>query len=330
MKSRFDRDPSPESSNRMRLVGVLPNPELAATFGDYLQSLGISARVDEANQQPSLWEIWVRDEDHVARSKNELERFVANPRASEFVAAAGTVGKAELAPQQPQITRVRFDTAADSGHHPIVTLGLILMCVAVAFAIPFDTKDDFERLNQLGLRNQLLYEPTGQPAPFTAIREGQLWRLFTPSLMHGFWTHLIMNMLMLFAYGTVVEKRDGSWTMLLLCLFLAAFSNTAQYCVGVYWDRLFPYFLGMSGVVFGLFGYAWIRTFYARAGDHWDGLVTSQQVYFMLIYGLVCVTGIFGPVANAAHFGGMFGGMLWAWLGAMYRKYTTRKKVVFK
>jgi GlpG protein len=314
----------------MRLVGVLPNPELASTFGEYLQSLGIAARVDEAHQQPSLWEIWVRDEDQVARSKNELERFVANPRATEFVAAAGTIGKAELAPK-PQITRVRFNTAEDSGHHPIVTLGLILMCLAVAFAIPFDTKDDYERFHQHGLRNQLLYEPTGHVAPFTAIREGEVWRLFTPSLMHGFLMHLIMNMTMLFAYGTVIEKRDGSVIMLLLCLFISAFSNTAQYCVGVYWDRSFPsMFLGMSGVVFGLFGYAWIRTYYARPNDAWDQLVTTQQVYFMLIYGLVCVTGLFGPIANAAHFGGMFAGMLWAWLGAMYQKIAARKKVILK
>ncbi len=48
----------------------------------------------------------------------------------------------------------------------------------------------------------------------------------------------------------------------------------------------------------------------------------------MLIFGLVCVTGIFGPVANAAHFGGLFAGMLWAWLGAMYRKKRNRKGIV--
>jgi len=322
----------------MRLVGVLPNPELATTFGQYLQSLGIAARVDEAHQQPSLWEIWVRDEDQVARSKNELDRFVANPRASEFVAVPGAATKPVNPYEPPQVTRVRFNSAADTGHHPIVTLGLILMCVVVAFAIPFEAKDDYETHRQRNLHDQLLYEPAYigvplhlVPEPFSAIRAGQLWRLFTPSLMHGFWTHLIMNMMMLFAYGTVIEKRDGSLTMLLLCLFLAAFSNTAQYSVGVFWDRPFPsYFLGMSGVVFGLFGYAWIRTFYARPNDAWDRLVTSQQVYFMLIYGLVCVTGILGPVANGAHFGGMFAGMLWAWLGAMYQKQAARKKVALK
>jgi len=139
--------------------------------------------------------------------------------------------------------------------------------------------------------------------------------------MHGFWTHLIMNMMMLFAYGTVVERRDGSLTMLLLSLFIAAVSNTAQYGVGVYLNRPGPSnFLGMSGVVLGLFGYAWIRTYYARPGDLWDGLVTSQQVYFILIFALVCLTGVLGRVANTAHFSGLFAGMLWAWIGHLVQK----------
>lgn len=310
----------------MRLVGVLPNPQQAATFGDYLHTLGISARVDEASAQPSIWEIWVRDEDQVARSKSELERFVANPGASEFVAVAASISASKpLVTERPQPVRVRASVAEQGEHAPLVTIGLILMCVAVAFAIPFETKDEYETLQQRELRNQLLFEPMGQAEPFTAIREGQVWRLFTPCLMHGFWTHLIMNMMMLFAYGSVVERRDGSLTMLLLSLFIAAFSNTAQYTIGVYWPRTAPLsfhpgnFLGMSGVVFGLFGYAWIRTYYARPGDHWDCLVSSQQVYFMLIFALVCVTGVLGPVANTAHFGGLFAGMFWAWVGHLFQ-----------
>lgn len=304
----------------MRLVGVLSNPELAATFGDYLHSLGISARVDKTNTQPSIWEIWVRDEDQVTRSKNELERFVANPKASEFLIVPASGGKSAAVELSPPV-RARATAADEGDHSPLVTIGLIFMCLLVAFAIPFDFKDEYEYLQQHGLRDRMLFEPSGQPAPYTALREGQLWRLFTPSLMHGFWTHLIMNMMMLFAYGTVVERRVGSLVMLLLSLFISGFSNSAQYSIGVYLNHPGPaHFLGMSGVVFGLFGYAWIRTYYARPGDVWDGLVTSQQVYFMLIFALVCLTGVLGPVANTAHFGGLFAGMLWAWVGHLLQK----------
>ena len=304
----------------MRLVGVLPNPELAATFGDYLHSLGISARVDETKAQPSIWEIWVRDEDQVARSRNELERFVANPGASEFLAAASSSGKA-AAVELSQPVYTRASVADDGEHSPLVTISLIFMCLLVAFAIPFDFKDEYEYFQQHGLRDRMLFEPSGQAAPFTALREGQLWRLFTPCLMHGGLTHLIMNMMMLFALGSVIERRDGSLSILLLSLYLAAFSNTAQYSVGVLANHDAPgNFLGISGVVFGFFGYAWIRTYYARPGDYWDGLVTLNQVYFFLIFGLVCLTGVLGPIANTAHFGGLFAGMLWAWIGHLLQK----------
>ncbi len=100
----------------MRLVGVLPNPEQATTFGAYLQSLGISARVDEA--AASVWEIWVRDEDQVSRSRTELERFVANPRASEFIARAPAVA---TTPRIQAAPRVRGADLAVAQHYPIVT-----------------------------------------------------------------------------------------------------------------------------------------------------------------------------------------------------------------
>ncbi len=165
----------------MRLVGVLPNPELAATFGAYLQSLGISARVDQAPQ--SSWEIWVRDEDQVDRSRSELERFVANPQASEFRKISPASPKAASPYEPPQVTRVRFNTATEIGHHPIVTLGLILMCLVVAIAIPFEADDDYEKMRQWNLHDQLLYEPVysnylnrQNSEPFSAIRGGQVWR----------------------------------------------------------------------------------------------------------------------------------------------------------
>ncbi len=317
----------------MRLVGVLANPDLATTFGDYLHSLGISARVDQTTVQPSLWEIWVRDEDQVARSKSELDRFVANPRANEFLAAASSTGTATVARETPApILRTRARAAYEDRveHHPLVTLGLGVMCLAVALAIPFPTKDadEYAKLRQWSLYNQLLYEPAAigvspqqQPPPFSAIRAGEVWRLFTPALMHANWTHLLMNLSGLISLGILIERRDGSLRLLLLTLFIAAVAHTAQYAVGLYQSERFPgNFLGISGVVFGLFGYAWVRSFAARPHDHWDGVVTSQQVYFILAFGLVCTTGLLGPIANTAHFAGMFAGMLWAWIVQLLQK----------
>jgi GlpG protein len=64
----------------------------------------------------------------------------------------------------------------------------------------------------------------------------------------------------------------------------------------------------MSGVVYALAGYIWIRGKYNRA----SGLFLSKQnVTGLLIWLVVCFTGIVGPVANAAHFVGLVTGMAW-------------------
>src|SRR5690606_41959488 len=57
----------------------------------------------------------------------------------------------------------------------------------------------------------------------------------------------------LYSFGTRIEARYGSWIMALLAAVLAVLSNSAQaYASG-------PAFLGMSGVVYGLFGFMWMR-----------------------------------------------------------------------
>ena len=78
-------------------------------------------------------------------------------------------------------------------------------------------------------------------------------------------------------------------------------------------------FGGMSGVVFGLLGFAFV----------WSRLVPSRShrvpngIYiFMLIYLVIGFTGamdllMMGSIANGAHFGGLLGGLLTGGLAAL-------------
>jgi GlpG protein len=61
--------------------------------------------------------------------------------------------------------------------------------------------------------------------------------------------HLLFNMMWLKDLGGVIEVRRGRWRYLGLVLLIAGISNLAQGIVSG------PFFGGMSGVVFGLFGY---------------------------------------------------------------------------
>src|SRR5947209_20418782 len=106
------------------------------------------------------------------------------------------------------------------------------------------------------------------------VARGEVWRLVTPIFIHLGPLHLFFNMLWLLDLGSMIEVRQGTWRFALLILGTAIISNLAQlYLVG-------PDFGGMSGVVYGLLGYAWMKgKFDPSAGI----FVHPQTVTMMLI-----------------------------------------------
>src|SRR6185436_2556750 len=88
------------------------------------------------------------------------------------------------------------------------------------------------------------------------IRQGEVWRLISPIFVHD-WPmpfHLLFNVYALFILGTMIEVRQGTLLLTGLVLTIAPLSNLAQYYVSG------PYFCGISGVVYGLFGYIWMTS----------------------------------------------------------------------
>jgi GlpG protein len=140
------------------------------------------------------------------------------------------------------------------------------------------------------------------------IRRGEVWRLFTPIFLHLGFLHLFFNMLWLRDLGSMVEARQSSWLLLVLVAVFAAFSDLGQYLVTG------GGFGGMSGVVYGLVGYIWIRGKY----DPRSGLfLHSSTVTMMIIWFFVCLVGLMGPVANTAHGVGLLTGMAWGLLSSL-------------
>ncbi|MEO6182356.1 MAG: rhomboid family intramembrane serine protease, partial [Verrucomicrobiota bacterium] len=142
------------------------------------------------------------------------------------------------------------------------------------------------------------------------IRSGQVWRIFTPMFIHFGIMHIVFNMLWLRDLGSMIEAREGSWRLLLLVLLTAAGSNLAQYLISIpslpTMSGGRPNFGGMSGVVYGLLGYMWMR----GKLDPASGLFLHKStVTMMLIWLVVCFTGLLGPIANLAHLFGLLIGM---------------------
>jgi len=317
----------------MRLLGTLPNENHARRLADYLLTLGISTRV---NQEGTDWEVWVRDDDHVPRARQEWEPFRQNPDDPRFQTAqqkAAALKKQEEAAEETfrrnQRKASELWTRPRLRQAPL-TLGLIVFCTLVAL---------FSQFGRLGSPisqafSFAKYIPSAddpdhrvRPLGLEGIKQGEVWRLWTPIFLHLSPWHLILNMLAFFQLGLMVESRKRALWMLSFILVVGVISNIAQFAFPDWFNLqdllgehekqkdIFHYFGGMSGVLFGLFGYLWMKVQF----DPEPGLFLERQVVFMVMIWLVlCMTGSLGSIGNSAHVSGLLAGMLiglsnWFW-----------------
>lgn len=145
--------------------------------------------------------------------------------------------------------------------------------------------------------------PAELPERLAEVRHGEVWRLLTPVFLHGSVAHLGFNMLGMATLGGVLERYIGSRAYLFGTLLIALGSNLGEYFVSGH-----GYFGGMSGVVYGLFGYVWLRAWVDRT---FELSVPRQGIVLSLAWFALCFTGVFGPIANAAHTFGLVLGGLW-------------------
>ncbi|MDX1964185.1 MAG: rhomboid family intramembrane serine protease [Pirellulales bacterium] len=163
---------------------------------------------------------------------------------------------------------------------------------------------------QRELAAKALFGMERQPL-FASIRQGEVWRIWTPIFLHFGIAHIAFNIMALFSYGSLLETAKGSLRLLLLTVALGAISNTSEYLWGYWWNPLVPViFGGMSGVLCGWFGYAWMQSRYNPGGNVY---LDPGRVIYMLLFLALCVVGVFGPIANAAHLGGLLAGIGIAW-----------------
>ena len=107
---------------------------------------------------------------------------------------------------------------------------------------------------------------------FVKIREGQVWRLFSPCVLHGSLLHILFNMIWLWVLGRPIEERIGPLRTILLTLIVGVVSNTLQYLMSG------PLFLGYSGIVMGLAGFIWMRERIAP----WEGYPLQKGTILFL------------------------------------------------
>ncbi len=154
------------------------------------------------------------------------------------------------------------------------------------------------------------------------ILGGEVWRLVTPMFLHFGIFHIVFNMLWTWELGRIIEWRQGLWMLLAVTLAISIVSNLAQYFVSG------PLFGGMSGVIYGYFGYVWIQSLTNRQ----FGIRLNPTIVKLLLgWFLICWSGLleklFGlSVANTAHTAGLISGMVAALLVSGAIRLTNQRR----
>lgn len=208
--------------------------------------------------------------------------------------------KAEIASRLGWLAKETGDTGAarryfakSRGDGPAIPLAYVILGATIIVS--------FYILSQDGATLGLLLELNKQ-----ALAAGDLYRLFSVTLVHANLIHLAVNMYALYLLGPLVEGIWGSATFGLFYLLTAAAASTVSFLASP--DPS----VGASGAIFGLVGVALAGTrIHHPLLDRRARAIVPQLgtiVVINLVFGFVAG----GGIDNAAHIGGLVAGL---WLG---------------
>jgi rhomboid protease GluP len=186
--------------------------------------------------------------------------------------------------------------AKGRGDAPRFTLTLLIVAVTTIVSLTafFSSEGD------------LLYELLQLDK--AAVADGEYWRLWSVTLLHGDFLHLAFNMYALYLAGSIVERWYGSIRFGLFYLACAAAGSTASFVFGSDVPSV-----GASGAIFGLFGILLGAGWVHHPVDRQSRGIMSQLLVLVLIniaFGFASGS----RIDNAAHLGGLAAGL---WLGAL-------------
>ena len=302
----------------MRHLTTITGKSNAESFVAYLLTQNIPTQVEPTADQ-SEWDVWIRDEDKLEIAKKEYQQFLASPEDAKYHQAIEQAKSIIKEKKQKSIEyqkntsysipRSRVSPNMFSGSLPPLTLTLIIVCVVLGIASDFTRATGefgFNIVKQLLFVDLGLYQSTGDPA--ASIKQGEVWRIFTPAFLHGDPLHLLFNMLSLASLGRLIERLEGIGRFALMVFLIAIVSHLFQGLMPGKWYGS-PNFVGISGVVFGLLGYIATKT--NLRPDL--GIYLPAQVYLMtgliLVFGFTTSTKGFA-LANLAHVGGLAAGIV--------------------
>lgn len=187
--------------------------------------------------------------------------------------------------------------------YPIVTYILISLCV-IFYVIPLLT-GSYDMI----LEKFCLYAPL--------VKTGEFYRLLTGAFLHANIFHLFFNCYALYVIGPQLESFLGKWKYVLVYFFSIV---TASLLSMVFHSNSIS--IGASGAIFGLMGSLVYFGYHYRV---YLGNIIKSQIIPLIVLNLV-IGFLSSGIDNAAHIGGLVGGVLITiGVGVKYKSSTFEK-----
>jgi GlpG protein len=292
---------------------------LARRLADALYAERIRVSVRESREGGHA--VWVEEDDDLQTAKNALALFLEDPDDPRFQSLQKKAKeKRKAIKAKAKKSRHKELKAKEAFKKPaigwltgfFIGASVIVTLIAQFGEAPATRLFDFSKLYSYpGGTIDLVFS-----LEKTYLEDHQWWRLFTPMLLHLGWLHLIFNMWWLKDFGTAIEQHESTWKLLLIVLVVNLLASFGEFFLGS------PRFGGFSGVVYGLFGYLWIR---GRYDPTYPVRLPRSTALWMMVWFVLCWSG-FMDIANIAHTVGLLVGGLWGFLQSGYiRRVLLRK-----
>ena len=265
----------------MLMITSFTNPRVAQAFVDYMATQGVILTI----QQHTHTDVWLADESRVEQVKRELARFQENPADPRYLAASWHSGQTNAG---LHYRRYPFLATLRERAGP-VTLLVAATCILV-----------FILMNALSAQEVMVWLAW----PYDPSLRLDIWRYFSHALMHFSLMHILFNLLWWWYLGGAVEKRLGSGKLVVITIISALLSGFIQHKFSG------PWFGGLSGVVYALIGYVWLR----GEREPQSGLYLQRGMMALaLVWLVVGWFDLFGmSIANGAHVTGLLVGLAMA------------------
>ncbi len=285
----------------MRRLGVLSNPVAADQFALLLKQKELESQ--QRTVEGGI-EFWLADEDRLDEFRGELQRY----ERGEYAPISAPPPAPRVPPRRETSRPTTSGMVSRAWELFAPAPWTIFICIACVVATLltgfFQVPTRFSRALAIipmnlsgGGGSYLLVDDD----PFLWFARGEVWRLFTPALIHAHFLHLLLNLNLFYVFGTVIERVRGSWRLAGLTVLSAVAGNIAQY----WWSG--PLFCGLSGVGYALYGYIWMKSLFQPE----TRFVIPRQLHVVFwVWTIICFSGLL-PIANGAHSAGLVVGILY-------------------